>query len=201
MRLRFEAYSADDRLTWQKTAGDMRDQWDERSLSALLSVEGRPGGSIRVTVSSDSEELSYPSPVTDDDYRRFFGLVAGANRLPHRSEYVESSRLCILPSVRGKGLWYPLAAQMVAMGCHSRRSFVVGSAIDELLPTWQRVGFERTGLRYFNHDIGGRVHEMIVLDLERVVAGKCDPKFHPWVFAALENFPAQDRDLSAILLR
>jgi hypothetical protein len=201
MQLRFEAYTADGRLTWQKTVRDMRDRWDERSVSVLIRVNGARAGSIRVTTSVEGEELSYPDPLTDGDYARLFGSTDMSRCLPERKDYAESSRLCIAPSMRGKGLWYPLAAQMVILGLYSRRPFIVGSAIDELLPTWEKIGFERTGLRYLNEDISGRIHEMIVLDVARVIEGNCDHRFRPWVTAALESPPQFENDITKLLRR
>lgn len=200
MNIRYESYAADKRLPWQKSANDMRDCFDDRSVSCLISLGRIDVASIRVTVSSESEELSYPEVAHEDDYGRLFDRAPSWSHLPDRRDYVECSRTAVLPSHRGRGLWFLLAAQMVAMAKPSGRSFIVGSAIDELLPTWQKVGYKRTGLRYFNDDIGGRIHEMIVLDVERVIGGECDPKFHPLVIAAL-NGPTWSPEVLAILAR
>ena len=201
MAIRYESYAADGRLTWQKAVSDMRDEFDYRSVSALITLDGVDVASIRVTVSSESEELSYPEAINDGDYERLFDRTPGWSRLPERSDYVECSRTAVLPSHRGRGLWFLLAAQMVAMARPSGRPFIVGSAIDELLPTWQKVGYRRTGLRYFNDDIGGRTHEMIVLDIERVIGGECDRRFHPLVLAALDGGSVWSPEVLTILSR
>jgi GNAT superfamily N-acetyltransferase len=201
MKIRYASYAADQRLTWQKSIDDMRDHFDERSVSALISLNGVEVASIRVTVSSQSEELSYPEVAREDDYARLFTCPSSWNPLPDRRDYVESSRAAVLPSHRGKGLWFLLAAQMVAMAKPSGRPFIVGSAIDELLPTWQKVGYKRTGLRYFNNDIGGQIHEMIVLDVNRVIGGECAARFHPLVLAALNSASAWSSEALAVLSR
>jgi hypothetical protein len=146
-----------------------------------------------------SDELSYPAPRTEADYQSLFEEAGSERKLPRRDEYVEASRLCILPAMRGRGLWYLLAAHMISIGCRSNRHYIVGSAIDELLPTWEKVGFERTGLRYFNEDIGGRIHEMIILELNSVIGGACDSRFYPYLISVVEEPPKEETGVSQIL--
>lgn len=160
IRLRYEAYKANNRLTWQRSWKDMHDEQDERSIIVVASVNNKVCGSLRVTTSHEGDILSYPKP-----------------NIP-LNQYVESSRLCINPCARGKGLWYLLAAHMVIVGHKTERGFIIGSAMDELVPTWSKIGFKKAGYRYFNNDINGADHELMMLDIVRVLKGECDPKFY-----------------------
>lgn len=161
MQLRYQSYSADNRLTWQRSWLDMYDQWDERSVLAVAMLAGNPIGSLRVTVNTHRDEPSHPLPYGAEE----------TSIAP--TDYVEASRLCIAPEYRGKGLWYPLAAQMVRLGEKSGRRFIVGSAREELLATWLKVGFCKTGHRYINVNVGNQIDEMMILDIKKVI-NDCD---------------------------
>lgn len=194
MKLRYEAYRVDDRLTWQHSWADMHDQWDTRSVIIAAILEGKPIGSVRVTVHTCKDELSYPMvPLAFDKPE--------TSVIQNPAHYVEASRLCISPDWRGKGLWYFLAAHMIRVGHKSGRRYIVGSAIDELLPTWTKVGFCKTGHRYFNEDIGGRIHEMMILDIPQVLEGNCDKTFHQILANTPQLDAVEKKDVLTILCK
>jgi N-acyl-L-homoserine lactone synthetase len=184
MKLRYEAYSADDRLTWQRSWKNMYDQWDEKAIIAVVMLDDVISGSIRITINNNADELSYPFLYFPNRYLTDSQLIT-------QEQYVESSRLCIKPSARGKGLWYLLAAQMIKMTKRTGRQYIVGSAIDELIPTRSKIGFRKTGHRYLNKDINGKIHEMMILNIPDVLKGNCDKAFHDVLLDVL-NLPIEE---------
>ena len=197
MKLRYEAYFADSRLTWQSSWADMHDEWDERSIIAAAYLNGQISGSIRVTVNNRADVLSYPSLYIKNNLEN---ADHKATRITP-DLYVESSRLCISPQCRGQGLWYQLAAYMVAIANKTGRRYIVGSAIDELVPTWCKIGFNKTGYRYHNSDIGGQIHEMMFLDVSHVLENPFNKAFHQIVQAAVCAPLYEDKEVQAILFR
>jgi len=192
LHTRFLAYGASGRLTHQKAAHEMGDEWDGRSVLVLASFEGVAVGSVRVTIGTRGESLSYPSSL--DTERHLLTL-------PDPSDYVEPSRFCILPEFRGRGFWYPIAAQMVLLGLRTGRRFMVGSALDSLTPTWNKIGFRRLGFRYAHNLIGGGTSEMLQLDVQAVIGGSCDPTFFRTLQRARSNRPSEDAGVAAMLNR
>lgn len=176
----------------------MRDEWDERSIIVVAFKSRQLCGSIRVIVNSATDKLSYPAPYPQD-------LAASGSqpvKMIRIGEYVESSRLCIAPEYPGKGLyggrelWYLLAACMVIVGYETGRNYIVGSATDELVPIWRKIGFEKTGYRYFNEDIAGKDHEMLVLDIAQVLNGHCNKAFHQVLLKVWEGSKNNRSNLS-----
>ena len=168
LELRRAAYVADGLVSPETNAADLYDPRDDRAAVVVAQSQGRLVGSLRLTPSLEAGPILHHTC-------QFAEPVRG---LPDKSEYLEVSRVCVIPEHRGHGLLWELAARMVILAREQGKRFLVGGIRPGLWPYWQRCGYRKTGVTYRQMGFGGIEHEVGILDVEETLTGRSlDPKF------------------------
>lgn len=82
--------------------------------------------------------------------------------LPPKANLIEVSRLCIHRDYRGTDLLQGLFEHGIKHFLTSDRHWLLTSAVDDLLPTYLRIGFVQLGASYNHQSLNNRKHHLIL---------------------------------------
>ena len=172
LALRLGALEATEQIRPGYRPSDLRDPRDRNATLVVAEESGRLVAAARLTPPQ-------PGPPLHHD-NRMLGPVVG---LPPAGTYLEYSKGCVHPDHHGHGLFWRLVAHCLFaardLGCR----YLLGGSNPEIFEFWRRCGFERIPTRYSGPTTPGAVYSLMVLDVERVLAGE---GISPKLAAALE---------------
>lgn len=158
--LRFQAYSQVGKVASDKKPSDMTDEFDSRAKIIAVKHSGKIVGSARVMLHNlgDSTEFG--------NYTTF------PNDFPKVWEYVETSRICTTPNMRGSDVMFEIVSHIVLLAVKGNRRYVVGGAAGSLLDFYKKAGWTITDIGYRSKALVQDESRIIFLDIHKVVLGR-----------------------------
>lgn len=139
VRVRRSGYGARLEEAGPLPAHVMSDGYDQHALVLLVYREGRAVGTVRLCLQPECRPFDYS--VYRDHARAWPGL----------SSVITMSRLAVVAELHGQGLLRPLQALAAEAAIKAGRDFVVAGAACRALPSYEKLGWRRTGVRYASH--------------------------------------------------
>jgi predicted GNAT family N-acyltransferase len=160
LSLRKLAYSKVGKTSEDMSELAMGDLFDSKARIVVGRHQGKVVGSLR---------LMFHSPDETHEYDRFVKFPAN---FPKREDIVVCSRVCTHPNYRGFDLVYGLIRQLVLTALQSQRRYILGGSSEQLLPLYQKLGFEPTGLNFEHGDLNKVKEQVILGDVISILSGK-----------------------------
>lgn len=160
LRLRFEAYKMEGKLSPNYSVNDMGDIYDTRSRIVI----GRYNGQIVAT-----------GRMTFNEYDQNFeqeNFVKWTEDLPARHESVEIMRVCTHPEFRGSDLLFAMFKFMAVAVVQSRRDWIVLSTTEKYVPLYLKMGGVYTGSSFKLPKLNNTEHKLIVGNVRDSITGK-----------------------------
>ncbi|MBC7385166.1 MAG: GNAT family N-acetyltransferase [Cryobacterium sp.] len=159
LSLRLEAYSGAGKISKDKTRFDMTDQFDSMAKIIAVKQNSKVVGSARLMLHNLGDQT---------EFGRYTEFPAG---FPKPWEYVECSRICTSPSVRGSDVMFEIVSHIVLLAVKADRRYVVGGAAGSLLDFYKKSGWTITDISYVSQALKQDESKIIVLDIHKVVLG------------------------------
>lgn len=93
------------------------------------------------------------------------------SELPPKGSLVEINRVCTHPSFRKADLFLKLYKFMLILVVQSKRRNVVICATEELVPLYQKLGFDLTSHKYAHSKLNNKTHWVLHCDVFKKVSG------------------------------
>jgi len=93
-------------------------------------------------------------------------------RIPPKTSLIEVSRLCIDEEYRGTDLLQGLFQHGVKHFLLSDRYWLLTSAVTDLLPLYERIGFKKLGVSYKHPSLNNLEHHLILAHRDAFLMGK-----------------------------
>lgn len=135
------------------------DAYDERASIVVARHKGEVVASLR---------LMFHGPADSFEHEAYTSLPAGLDR----RRTTEISRICTHPGFRGGDLLWALLRFSALEVLRADRPVVVGSATQNLLRLYERIGMRATGRAFVHDELAGLEHWLIVGDARRALAGR-----------------------------
>lgn len=119
--------------------------------------------------------LTFTFPLTEEavlDSQAGFPGRKYPVRLPPKANLIEVSRLCINEEYRGTDLLQGLFEHGVKHFLMSDRYWLLTSAVGELLPLYERIGFKKLGASYRHPGLNHLEHHLILAHRDSFLRGK-----------------------------
>ena len=157
LQLRRLAFAAPRPSDPSSTVAYEHDPRDEDASVVIAESAGRIIGSVRLC-------RPIPGPILHHTSR-----ISGSTRgLPVRADYIETSRACIHPDHRGKGLFWHLVAHMLHAARAFGRPYLVAGTGSRHWRNWRRCGFTKIGATYRRAHSEAE-YSVLVLELRRAL--------------------------------
>ena len=153
-RLAFAAPRSPDPGSTETVEHDPR---DEDASVVIAESAGRIIGSVRLY-------RPLPGPILHHT-SRLSGSVQG---LPAKADYIETSRACIHPDHRGRGLFWHLVAHMLHAARAFGRPYLLAGTERHHWRNWRRCGFTKIGATYRRAHSEAE-YSVLVLELRRTL--------------------------------
>jgi predicted GNAT family N-acyltransferase len=157
--LRHVAYAAVGKVDPSSAPSVMGDRFDEGSMILMARHGERLVGTAR---------LALPGAVDRTEYDDFVSVPSWLDR----GSLAVVSRLATAAEYRGGDLLYALVLRCIAAASSAGRRFVLGGCTDALLPIYQRVGVQTTGLTFSHGSLGNTLEQLVFFDTEDVMNGR-----------------------------
>lgn len=105
------------------------------------------------------------SSTEHEDYIQWTG------ELPPKGNLVEINRVCTHPDFRRADLFLKLYKFMLVLVVQSKKQNVVICASEELVPLYQKLGFDLTSLKYAHAKLNNKTHWILQCDVYKKVSG------------------------------
>ena len=149
LRLRHVAYSGIDRIAATEPIHVMADQYDRRAEIWVAWHRREAVGSFRV---------AFPK---ENDTHEFENLAPIPTVFGNRAELGVVSRICTHPLYRGADLFAELMVYCDRAILHHGRRIAFGGCAENLVPLYERFGWETIGVEYFHPTLRGGREQMI----------------------------------------
>lgn len=97
--------------------------------------------------------------------------VEWTSELPPKGSLVEINRVCTHPDFRRADLFLKLYKFMLVLVVQSKKQNVVICASEELVPLYQKLGFDLTSLKYSHSKLNNKIHWILQCDVYKKVSG------------------------------
>lgn len=168
LKLRFNAYKNAGKMKEIKNFHETSDIYDSRARIITASYNGALVGSVRLMFHGSDDEMEHEQ------------FVKFPDNFPSKYEIVEVTRVCTDANFRSSDLFLALMKQMALLIVQSKRRYMLGSATEKLIPIYERLGFERTGIKYTHVDLGDEEHEILLADIPLLISGS-GVSFKTWL--------------------
>ncbi|MCZ6642417.1 MAG: hypothetical protein O7F71_12635, partial [Gammaproteobacteria bacterium] len=136
LKLRLKAHQAGGTVEEEAKPADMGDMFDTNSRIIIGKHQGEVIASARVHFNVLEEDM---------EHEHYFSWPA---ELPRRDQIFEITRVCTHPKFRSGDLLASLLRFISATCLQPQRPWVLVSSTDELLPFYEKIGLEFTGITY-----------------------------------------------------
>jgi predicted GNAT family N-acyltransferase len=163
LRLRRDAYVGAGKRGADTVPEDMASPLDGKSRILMALHHGRLVGT-----------LTFAFPVSEEtvlDSQEGFPGSKYPVSLPPKANLIEVSRLCIDSDYRGTDVLQGMFEHGLKHFLLSDRHWLLTSAMDELLPAYERIGFRRLGASYKHPRLNHKEHHLIIASRNGFLAG------------------------------
>ena len=159
LELRLAANRRAGKIPDSYTADSMADIYDSRARIIVGKYRGSIVGTIRLSFTELGERL---------EHEKYVQLPEG---FPRRDQILECARAATSPDFRKSDLWNSLIQHVAIAALQAKRSCVLMSTTAELVPTYIRIGFKDTGLRYVHPLYPEQEQIVMTIELSEVIMG------------------------------
>jgi len=163
LRLRRDAYVGAGKRDAETLPEDMASPLDGKSRILMALHHGRLVGTLTFTFPASEETVL-------DSQTGFPGAKYPVS-IPPKANLIEVSRLCIDSDYRGTDVLQGMFEHGLKHFLLSDRHWLLTSAMDELLPVYERIGFRRLGASYKHPRLNNREHHLIIASRNAFLAG------------------------------
>jgi predicted GNAT family N-acyltransferase len=163
LRLRREAYVGAGKRGEETLPEDMASPLDGKSRILMAIHQHRLVGTLTFTFPVDEGTVL-------DSQMGFPGAKYPAS-IPPKANLIEASRLCIDSEYRGTDVLQGLFEHGLKHFLLSDRHWLLTSAMDELLPMYEKIGFRRLGASYRHPRLNHKEHHLIIASRTTFLAG------------------------------
>jgi len=177
LRLRYEAYKTEGKLSPNARIQDMADIFDIRSRIVIGKIGGKVIATGRLTFNNHDQ------PLEQEQY------VDWSETLPRRDQSVEIMRLCTHPKFRGSDLLVVMFKFMATAVAQSKREWVILNTTEKYLPMYQRMGGKKTGISFNFKKFNNKTHYILVGHVQSCLIGKgMNPLAWNYVYGDLMDY-------------
>jgi predicted GNAT family N-acyltransferase len=163
LHLRRDAYVGAGKKSEETTAEDMASPLDGKSRILMAHHHGRLVGTITFTFPTSEDTIL-------DSQRGFQGSKYPV-WVPPKANLIEVSRLCIHQEYRGTDVLQGMFEHGLKHFLMSDRHWLLTSAMDELLPIYERIGFKRLDASYKHPQLNNKEHHLIIASRASFLGG------------------------------
>jgi predicted GNAT family N-acyltransferase len=160
--LRTEAYAdyvAAGVLSAEDATGALIDEFDARARILIARHKGQIIGSLRLVYHDAHDQF---------EHERYTQLPSDLDR----ERTIEITRVCTHPDFRGGDLLMTMFKVAMLKVLESGRYVVLGSAEENMLSLYERIGMRRVGRPYRRGGVSGPEHCLITGDARKVISGR-----------------------------
>jgi hypothetical protein len=163
LHLRRDAYVGAGKRAEATTPEDMASSLDGKSRILMAHHHGRLVGTITFTFPTSEDTVL-------DSQNGFQGAKYPVD-LPPKANMIEVSRLCIHHEYRGTDVIQGMFEHGLKHFLMSDRHWLLTSAMDELLPIYERIGFKRLDASYKHPQLNNKEHHLIIASRRSFLGG------------------------------
>jgi hypothetical protein len=154
LHLRRDAYVGAGKKAEATTAEDMASPLDGKSRILMAHHHGRLVGTLTFTFPTSEDTVL-------DSQRGFQGAKYPV-AIPPKANLIEVSRLCIHHEYRGTDVLQGMFEHGLKHFLMSDRHWLLTSAMDDLLPIYERIGFRSLDASYKHPQLNNKEHHLII---------------------------------------
>lgn len=157
LELRHLAYSSAGKISKNKNKFEMTDEFDAIAKIIAVKHNSKIVGSARIMIHNQGDSTEFGK------YTKF------PESFPKIWEYVEVSRICTNPDIRGYDVLYEILSHIILLTVKANRRYAVGGAAGSLLDFYKKAGWTVTDIIYKSQALKQDESKIIILDTHKVV--------------------------------